>query len=172
MKRSVNILILIFAFVFSANSQNMPKDAKKLWTIAEVKVVAKKYNFEDSVTLPRFTVLQYLDKKNMEYYIKINSESAQKNKQWTEYLKKTQFVRTFDDYAKLVESYPLVRQAIVKTRGGEQAHQDYIASAKRYRWRIYRNTDGGIGIYRADSPIGSTELQWGQRIDNLPPAKE
>ncbi|MBL7818411.1 MAG: hypothetical protein JNL70_25595 [Saprospiraceae bacterium] len=170
MKKTI-IVLLCLLMQLSSKSQDVFATAKKLWTIEEVKAVAQKYNFEDSVVLPRFKYLQYMDKVNMEYYIKENAKVAQSMREMLEYVKQTKYVRTFDDHEKLVNRYPSVREAMVKMRGGEEAHDCYVESANKYGWRIYRDSGGALTFLRADEPIDAEEYQYGQRVDNLPPEK-
>jgi hypothetical protein len=169
MKKSIRFSITVFLFIFGfvANAQNTSTGLKKLWTIAEVQEMAKKYNWQDSVILPKYASLVYLSKKNIEGYFQRRNLSAKKDHEWAEYLAKTKDVHTFDEDAKLIEAYPTVRAAIVKMRGGEAAHKAYIASARQFQWRIYRDNNGALAMFRADQPVEEREFQYGKRIDNL-----
>jgi hypothetical protein len=159
--------IYFIGFSVIAKAQNTAVTPKKMWTISEIKEMAKKYNLQDSVVLPRNAFLVYLNRKTLDFYLKRQSAQARENQEWFEYSAKNQYVRTFDEDAKLVELYPTIRASIVKSRGGEKAHQEYIAAARQYQWRIYRNSDGGLAFFRADQPIEEREFQYGKRIDNL-----
>ncbi|MDZ7876047.1 MAG: hypothetical protein U5L45_00170 [Saprospiraceae bacterium] len=170
MKNSIRflttVLLLVCCFVTNAQNKTAPT-AKKLWTIEQVQEMAKKYNLQDSVLLPRKAFLVYLSKKNIDAHLQRMSASVKADKDWSEYFAKTKDVRTFDEDAKLVEVYPAVRAAIVKMRGGEQAHQKYKMSASKYKWRIYRDNNGALAMFRADQPVEAREFQYGVRVDNL-----
>jgi hypothetical protein len=98
--------------------------------------------------------------------LKVASINRQAEKQeWSAFRAQTASVRNFTDYCALVERFPTVRAAVVSMRGGEKAHRIYIAKAKKYTWRIYRNTKGNLSFFRADLPILSREHQCGLRID-------
>jgi hypothetical protein len=170
MKNSIRFFatLIMLAFCLIASAQNATVKAKKLWSLAEVKAMAKKYHLEDSVTLPKNEFLVYLSKKSLDNHFKREAEVAKKNFDWSEYLSKTKYIHTFEEDAKLMESYPAVRKAIVEMRGGEQAHQAYVAAAKKYQWRIYRDNTGGLAFFRADLPVNEREFHYGKRIDTLP----
>ena len=172
MKKNIKfyaIFIFLFAFSLVLVSQNTPiKEPKQLWTIEEVKDMAKKYNFQDSISSTKRNFLVYLDKKGIEKHFMDEVKVRQHRNEMKTYLEKTKYVRTFDDDNNLLNSYPTVRAQTVKGRGGEIKHLEYIKAARKYQWRIYRNSIGGLAFYRADQPVMKSESDWGQRIDNLP----
>ena len=165
------ILLLLAVFPFVGYAQSSARPAPK-WTIEQVREMAKKYNLQDSISSTNRYFLIYTDKKNIEKYLQEESTAIRETREMKTYLEKTKFVRTFDDDIRLLDAYPSVRAIIVKMRGGEFAHKKYIASAQKYKWRIYRNNQGGLAFERADLPVTESETKFGQRIDNLQPAKE
>ncbi len=162
------LFLFVILFSFNLKAQDTTKPLKPLWTIDQVKQIAKKYGFEDSVTSPRFRFLLYLDKVKLEKHLKTNGENLKKNKEWSDYLTRTKFVRTFEDHAKLVDAYPTVRAALVKAYEGEDKYKLYLLSAQKYKWRIYCTPKGSLTFFRADEPISSKEAGRGMRIDTLP----
>ena len=176
MKKITNILLAVVGIViiplFAFSQNTLPKSPKALWSLEEVKQMAKKYDVQDCVSAEKNTYLLYVDKKNLDAYFAQEAKAQKKRAESNAYLQKTKFVRTFEDHDNLINAYPSVRANIVKSRGGEEKHQEYIKAACQYKWRIYRNVHGGLAFYRADEPVMGSEAEWGQRIDNLPPAKE
>lgn len=174
MNKSIDSIAILFVFSLlplSVNSQNPTRPEPK-WTIEQVREMAKKYNLQDSISYTNRYFLIYVDKIKVEKYLQEESTAIRETKEMKEYLEKTKFVRTLDDDIRLLNSYPSVKAAIVKMRGGEAGHRRYVQQARKYQWRIYRNNQGGLAFERADLPITESEKKFGQRIDNLPPQKE
>ena len=160
---------LIFIVVpFFAEAQKISEKPKQLWTLQQVKEMAKKYNLQDSITPSNRFFLIYVDKKSIDTYLKEESEAVKAKVELMTYLDKTKYVRTYEDYVNLVNALPTIREGIVAMHGGEFKHQIYIRDARKYKWRIYRKAQGALSFERADLPVSENELKWGKRIDNLP----
>ena len=170
----LNIIMLIFLPILSY-SQDSPKQKepklKQLWTLAQVKEMAKKYNLQDSVVLKKYNFLLYTKKRSVEKYFQKEAKEIQIREEFKTYLSKTKNVRTYKDYENLLNSFPNVKQAIAQSQGGEVAFDKYLKESSKYTWRIYRNKDGGLGFYYANEAIDEEEANYAkrcQRIDNLP----
>jgi hypothetical protein len=173
MKKVFNVLctcFFLFIFLSLAEAQKVAGKPKQMYTLVEVKEMAKKYNLQDSITSTKRFFLLYFDKNGIEKYLQEESKAIRAKVELLTYLEKTKYVRTFDDDVNLINSLPIIREGIVKSRGGEFQHQLYIRDARKFKWRIYRNEKGALSFERADEPILEHELKWGKRIDNL--AKE
>jgi predicted RND superfamily exporter protein len=155
-------LILIFSAIYSYGQVS-----KKLWTVEQVKLIAKKYGMEEHISDKRNTALLYYKKEDIENYFQKQSEVLQRNKEFKEYLEKTKTVRNYDDYLKLVGQYPMLKAQLEKSQGGKIEYEKYNAAAKKEKWRIYRNTAGGLSFKNAALPVEGEELKWGKRVDDL-----
>lgn len=140
---------------------------KKLWTLEQIKEIAKKYGMEDYVSSTKNTALFYDNKEDIEKYFQEESITLRANKEFEECAEKTKYVRTYDDYLKLIEKYPTIKAQVEKVHGGKEAFAQYSALAKKEKWRIYRNKIGGLSFQNAALPIEKNELSWGVRVDNL-----
>jgi hypothetical protein len=149
-------------------SLSFSQTPKKLWTLKEVKEIAKKYGMEDYVSETKNTALLYDKKEDIERYFQLESQTLKATKEFKECSEKTMYVRTYDDYLKLIEQYPTVKAQVEKTHGGKESFVKYNELAKKEKWRIYRNASGGLSFQNAALPIEPQELQWGKRVDNLP----
>ena len=166
--------MLIFLPILSY-SQDSPKQKepklKQLWTLSEVKEMAKKYNLQDSISLKKNSLLLYTKRSSIEKHFQQEAKMIQIHNEFRAYLAQTINVRNFEDYEILLDSFPNVKEAIVKSHGGQQAFNKYMQEACIFTWRIYRNKDGGLGFYRADLALDEEETEYAkncQRIDNLP----
>jgi hypothetical protein len=171
MKKSLNqfcILFILLISSFLAEAQKIAQKPKQLWTIEQVKEMAKKYNLQDSITSTKRFFLIYVNKDDIEKYLREESKAIRAKAELYTYLEKTKYVRTFDDDVNLINSLPTVRETIVASRGGEFKHQLYIRDARKFKWRIYRSEKGALSFERADEPISEDELKWGKRLDTLP----
>ena len=171
MKNLINLSTLFFITLFfhvDANAQDTLPTLKQLWTLEEVKEMAKKYNFQDSIGSGKNTLLLYIDKRGIEKYFQQQAKAIQIHNEFKAYLSKTINVRNFEDLEILLNSFPNVKDAVVKSHGSENNYNKYMSEVYCYCWRIYRNKDGGLAFFRADEEITEHELNCGQRIDNLP----
>ena len=160
----ISIIVVLTFSITHLYSQVM----KKLWTVEQVKSIAKKYGMEDYVSDTKNTALLYDKKEDIEKYFQEESKVKQRIKEFKEYSEKTKYVRTYDDYLKLLEQYPTLKAQLEKSQGGSEEYAKYNAEAKKEKWRIYRNASGGLSFQNAALPIEPQELQWGKRVDNLP----
>jgi hypothetical protein len=170
MKKSFNgffFCIILTVVPFLTNAQKLPVQRVQLWTVDQVKEMAKKYKLQDSVTASNRFFLVYENKQTIDNYLKEESEAIKAIIDLHKYLSKTKYVKTYEDYVKLVNSFPTIRASVVKAHGGEVKHQKYIAAALKFKWRIYRKEQGALSFERADLPVSEAELTWGKRIDTL-----
>ena len=113
--------------------------------------------------------LLYADKVEIEKWcqneIKVNKEREENSA----FLKNSQYVRNLEDYFKLIDSYPSIREADVKSFGGEKELNIWRNKLRQCKvWRIYRNSHGGLAIRQGDKLLTKEETLLGKRIDNLP----
>ncbi len=165
MKKITNIIIALFLLQLNLLGQNISKAEQKL-TLPMVKKIAQKYGLQDSITRTKRYFLVYLDEKAVEAYLKKENDIIYRRKELLRYLELTKNVRTYEDDINLINAFPTVREKIVKFRGGEENHKKYIEEARKYKWRIYRDEKGVLSFVKADSPISTKELRYGQRQDN------
>ena len=143
-------------------------------TVEELTEIAKKYDMQDRVATLKNSQLIYHDKAYAEQYF-YNELKATKGKlEFTTFMSKTQNVKTYEHFFKLLDTYPSVKKGFLTSHNwNEVDYQKYIQSCMKYKWRIYRSTFGGLSFYRADTKLRKEELIQGVRIDNLPkPMKE
>jgi hypothetical protein len=155
-------------FAQKQNPNTSSKSYKPQWTIEQVKEMARKYGIEDSISPTKRHFLVYFDKSSIEKYLQKESKAVQAKKEYKAYLSATSKVRTFEDDIKLLEQYPSVKADVVKMHGGDIGYKQYVTKSSKYKWRIHRNSQGGLYFERADLPTTNEEKQFGQRIDNLP----
>lgn len=170
----INLPILfsiVLLFPLSANAQDTLPKLKQLWTLEEVKEMAKKYNLQDSVGPKKNNFLLYTKRRSIEKYFQQVTKDIQMREEFKAYLAKTKNVRTYEEFENLLNSFPNVKAVLVESQGGEDNYKKYMKESRNYTWRIYRNKDGGLAFFRADEAITEGEFQCGQRIDNLPKTK-
>jgi uncharacterized membrane protein len=154
----------------NANTKPIPS-MKQLWTLEQVKAMAKKYNYQDSISEKKNNLLLYMTKEQIEEHLSSEFNIKEYRKEMNTYLANTKNVKNYDDFLKLINSLPRVKKQLVKLEGGEASFEKKINDAKQYKWRIYRNPEGALSFFRADTKIITSELKNGKRIDNLPQSK-
>jgi hypothetical protein len=170
MKKTFNILCAFFialTFPFVSTAQKISEKPKQLWTLEQVKEMAKKYNLQDSITTTKRFFLVYVNKQFIDKYLQDEAKAIRAKAELRIYLEKTKSVRTYEDYTNLVNSLPTIREGIVSMHGGEFKHQIYVRDALKFKWRIYRKDQGALSFERADLPFSEDELSWGVRLDTL-----
>jgi hypothetical protein len=159
--------ILIPLIVMFFTSLMYSQNQKKLWTLEQIKEIAKRYGMEEYVSKTRNTALLYEKKEDVEEYFKEESELFKREKIFQAFSERTKYIRTYDDYLNLLKQYPIVEAEVEKTHGGKEAFSKYNEIAKKEKWRIYRNKSGGLAFRNAAFPIEAGELNFGKRVDNL-----
>jgi hypothetical protein len=137
-------------------------------TVEEAKQMAKKFNLEDSVSFKKNNILLFLPKEKAEKYLLSMSEGIKRNNEFNIFLNKTQYVKSYSDYFKLINSMPNVRKGWVDGFGSEKKYNDYIKETLKNNWRIYRTAKGELKFFRSDTKISQVELNLGKRLDTLP----
>lgn len=176
MKKLILLIVILSITVFLkqysfCQTPNSGITTKPLWDIQDIKSIAKKYDLQDSVS-DRYKFLIYVNKNDIEGYFDDMAKVVKQRKTYNNYYSETSKIRDYKDYILLLEKYPEVKKDIIKSHGSEIQYNRYIKSALKYNWRIYRNQNGGLSFYRADTDIDKSELNRGRRIDNLPKIKE
>ncbi len=165
----LTVLILFLSINSEVKSQTV-KDSvwKAKWTLQEVKHIAEKYNLQDSVTMTRHNILLFLSKDEVEKYLQKMSGFYKKRKEQEIFLERTKYVRSYNDYFKLINSTPSVKKGWVDGFGSETKYNDFVKETLKSNWRIYRAENGQLKFFRADAKITKEELKSGLRIDTLP----
>lgn len=171
MKKIIFISFCLYQITSVTFSQNSANHLQK-WTLDEVKNMVKKYNLQDSVTTTKNNGLMYKDKAEIEQWAQSWVKSNEERAEISAYFKDTEKVRSRADYFKLLDSYPTIKQKIVKSYGGEIGFQNYKETSLKAQWRIYRNEKGELAFRPANFPISEEEKCLGKRVDILPQQKE
>ena len=162
-KLSLSIVFTLAFYVISYCQNN----SKQQFSMAELTEIAKKYNMEN--TVQKNTGLMYLDKNKVEEHFQSESKAQIVASETNTFLQKTINVRTAKNYFDLLNTYPIVKAEFLKSHNWtEKNYNDYVATFLKYNWRIYRNSNGGVAFYRADTKVSTSELRNGKRIDSLP----
>ncbi len=171
MKKIIFISFCLYHITGVGLSQNTTNHLQK-WTLNEVKSMVKKYNLQDSVTATKNNGLMYKEKAEIERWGQSWAKSIDERAKITTYFKDTETVRNRADYFKLLDSYPSIKQVLIKSHGGEIGFQKYKEVSLKTLWRVYRNDRGELAFRPASNPISEEEKYLGKRVDTLPPQKE
>lgn len=166
----IGISILVVFTCTYANSQKKYQD--DIWTVAQVKKMAEKYNLQDEVSETENTMLLIMSREQIEQYFKKVYQIKKETNDYKTFLEKTKLVRSYRDYFTLVNSLPYVKKEMVESAGGIDKFEAYQKKVEKQNWRIYRHRTGNLTFVEANTPVKATESQVGQRLDNLPSAKE
>ncbi len=169
MKKVSLCIILFFTSLNFINSQN--KVSKKIWTVQQVKEMAKPYNLQDSVSETKNNLLLYMTKSEIVSYFNREVKYREFYKAYTYYREKSKSVRTYSDYFNLLDQVPLIKEDVIKSHGGEDNYAKFKQDALKYQWRIYKDTNQDLRFIRADTKVTPNELKIGTRVDNLPKSR-
>ena len=164
LKISISILFLSIVVIVHGQ-ENVSK-------IAQVKNMAKKYGLQDKLHQNELVFLSNKPEKMVNNYLEQRYAFEQRELAVKKFREKTLYVRSMKDYFELIEKDPVIRKIEVKIHGGEKLYQEYYREMVHYQYRIYRNLNGALAFFKNETPKNSEELEFGQRIDNLSPAKE
>jgi hypothetical protein len=166
MKKLMSILgLLTIVAINILEAQNL---SKKLWTLSQVKEMAKSYNFQGEISETKNNGLLYLTKEQLIEYFNEESKTRKNIAEFEIFIQKTKYVTTVEDYYRLINSIPSVREDFVKKIfKSEQKFISNYEKAMKLKWRIYRNNKGEMSFYEADKPVGSEEHMKGTRQDKL-----
>ncbi len=159
-------------FITLTTVKGQKRYPEDLWTVEEVKKMAEKYNLQDSVSATKNTMLLSSTKEQIDQYFQKLYKFRNETNEYNSFKEKTKFVRTYDDYFKLVESMPLIKADMIQGIGGVEKYTIYKKDAAKHKWRIYRSIKGELNFVKAEINISEREKKLGQRIDNLPPQKQ
>lgn len=168
MKCYSKILLVIALVLFNqfGYSQNFKT---KVSTVAELKVMASKYNIEDIVSDTLNTALQYATKEHADRFFKEQYEVRETIKETDLYLERTKNVRTIADRIALVNSLPRFKRLEIQSCGGEDKWNAENQKFLKGSYRIYRGTTGGLAILPSKfNYTPEQEKMIGKRLDNLP----
>ena len=171
MKKNISVLhVILFATIlsFGAKAQTTPIVLTQLWTLEEVKMMAKEYNFKDSISWTRRNVLMCMTKEQIIKYFKKENEVKKSREEVFAFLEKTKYVRNYQDYYKLVEIYPSVKKSLIKLSGNETNYLKQKDQNSKGTYRIYRAEKGSLIFIESNNKITTAEQKYGQRIDILP----
>ncbi len=156
--------IVLLIFVTAKGQKRYPED---LWTVEQVKQMAAKYNLQDSISATKNTLLLTMKKEEIEQYFQKVDKFRQETIVYKSFQAKTKLVRSYEDYFKLVESMPLIKDDVVQNLGGTEKYERYKKEVSKDKWRIYRDQAGNLRFFKASTVIKPAELKMGQRLDNL-----
>jgi hypothetical protein len=160
-------LLLIIILANRLDAQELSK--KRIWTLAQVQEMAKPYNMEGEISETKNNALMYFTKEQLIEYFKEESKTRKDIAEFELFVKKTKYVKTVEDYYRLINSIPSVREDFVKKIFKSEAK--YVSNyekAMKLKWRIYRNDKGEMSFYQADTPVTPIEHTKGVRQDKLP----
>ena len=164
MKKLMFCLLSLQSFFLSAQD----KFPGQLWTVKEVQEVGKKYEFQDEISTTKNNMLLFMPQRDIEKYFAKERETMLTKKEFALFRDKTKYVRTYEDYSNLVETYPRVRKLLVKSFGNEEGYQKEKNAHIKTKYRIYREDNGALKFVKAENEVSDSEHKMGQRIDNLP----
>lgn len=164
LKISISILFLSIVGIVQGQ-ENVSK-------IAYVKNMAKKYGLQDKLQKNEVAFLSNKPEKMVNNYLEQRYAFEQRELTVKKFRAKTLYVRSMKDYFQLIEKDPVIRKIEVNIHGGEKLYLEYYREMVHYQYRIYRNPNGALAFFKTETPKNSEELGFGQRIDNLPLAKE
>ena len=174
MKYVISILMLLSAFTINpaTGQKSIQINGQTFYqvsTISELKLMGKKYGLEDYVSENNNQHLQYETKQDAENYFKQEYETREAIKETEQYLSKTRYVKTPEDWIKLVESMPKTKKELIQLAGSEEKYEAYKQELLCNEQRIYRMPGGCLIFMRyaikEDKSILPKDVI---RIDNLP----
>ena len=166
------ILLSVFSINLAIGQKSIQINGQTFYqvsTISELKQIGKKYNLEELVSENLNQYLQYETKQDVEKYFKQEYEVRESIKDAHKYLNDTKFVKTPEDWIKLVESMPRVKQTIIESWGGKEKYDSYKQEILFNKQRIYRLPNGSLLFDRYSIKEDKATLPRDVvRIDNLP----
>ena len=167
MKRPLYLLIIFLLFSSPFIAKGQPNVSKE-----QVRNMAKKYGLQDKLQEKEMALLSNQPEKMVNDYLKKRYDFEVREEIVRKFREKTLYVRSMKDYFELIEQNPTARQIEINIHGGEKSYKEYYKEMIKYQYRIYRYPNGALAFLKKESPKSAEESQFGQRIDNLPPAKE
>ena len=171
MKKTSKFILVILTLCFlqknviGQNNKQLPA-MKPLWSVEQVKEMAKKYNLHDSISATKNNLLLFMTKEQIENYFKDEFKNRHLIKESKEYRSKTKDVRNYKDFLNLLAQYPTMKAKAELSHGGKDGFEKYNRDALNIKWQIYRSNDGGLTFINPASKC-ATDLSKLQRLDNL-----
>jgi hypothetical protein len=162
-----NRFFLMSALLFLTIALSAQTPKRQQWTFEQVQSIVQQYNLQDVIKPTTDNALQYMDKKAIEAWAEKRSKALQARQDLMTFYAESKNVATLDDYFKLIDTHPSVKDALIKADGNEIKHQEWRTQLRQYQWRIYRSNKGEIALRAAHEPISIEEKRLGIRVDKL-----
>jgi hypothetical protein len=171
-----SILFVTLTWFLTTNLVGQAKLPTQLWTLEELKVIAKPYsNVQDLLYYRKengnYNGLLFRTKDEIITYFERESKVRKRVEESKDFFKNTANIRSVKDYFELLDCHPNVKKNIAASLlKNNSSFEEYKKDLTSITYHIYRANDGSVHFIlpEEEKEENRPDLKEKKRIDNLP----